>query len=297
MNITILAFSPSGNTTAIANRLKLNLEQKGETVQLLNMTGHPALFSDRDYSRFLREAIAPHDVLCVGGPVYAYHLQYHLLDLLKALPKPGNGWGRYAVPFVTYGGLCSGIALEEAGGVLSESGRTVLAGMKIAASHNMTRAFMEHPINGDLPGDEIVPIIEDLCARILTARSDKMCSDQTDQLKYQPREVAHAANTMFIEKEWHATRYPKVRLHSDACIGCGQCAAVCPVMHLRCDASGKAAQYEASPCIHCFNCVVTCPAKAISLQGDPEKAKMFMANMMKHGNETPGSAMYPALNM
>lgn len=293
MKATILVFSPSGNTAIIGERLQQKLEQKGVTVQKLNITANPQIFIEKDFVRFFRETVAEHDMLCIGGPVYAHHLQYHLHDLLRALPKPGNGWGSYAFPFVTYGGICSGIALEEAGELLRQSGRTVLAGMKVGAVHNMTRAFMEKPINHDLPGKDVDQVLEDAVEKILSVNTGSVLSNQLESLKYQPREVAHKANTVFIEKEWHATRYPKVTIDTKNCTHCGRCVKVCPVAHLGNDLSGNVVQNEASACIHCFNCVVACQVKAVSLQGNPEQARAFMANMMKNGNEFPNSAVYP----
>lgn len=293
MKVTIIVFSPSGNTAGIASLLQQRFERRDVAVQLLNITGNPQFFKEGDIVRFLRENVDEHDLLCIGGPVYAHHLQYHMLDLLRALPKPGNGWGKIAFPFVTYGGICSGIALEEAGELLVQSGRTVLAGMKVAMPHTMTRAFMDQPVNHDLPGDGISQVLDDAIERILATSAETSCLNQAESLKYQSRELVQKANTVFIEKVWHAERYPNVAIDSSACANCGQCARVCPVAHLVADSSGCVEKCRAAACIHCFNCVMTCPVKAISLPGDLEQARAFMTNMMRNGNETPGSAVYP----
>jgi ferredoxin/flavodoxin len=294
MKVTILVFSPSGNTANIAALLQQRLEEGDAIVQLVNVTGNPNLFNAQQHTQFLRDEVAEHDVLCVGAPVYTHHLQYHMHDLLKALPEPGNGWGNYAFLFVTYGGINSGIALEEAGDLLTQSGRTVLGGMKVAAAHHsIIRAFVEHPINLDLPEDNITRVLDVATEKILAVKEENSCRNQAECLKYQPREVAHKANTVFIEKEWHATRYPKVMFDSNACTQCGKCVAVCPVHHLANDSAGTITQKETSPCIHCLNCVASCPAKAISLRGDLERSRAFITNMLKNGTETPGSAIYP----
>lgn len=128
----------------------------------------------------------------------------------------------------------------------------------------------------------------------MVVNTKKPCLNQVESLKYQPREVAHKANTIFIEKEWHASRYPKVVVDMSSCINCGKCRTVCPIIHLVNDSSGNVMQNEASACIHCFNCVITCPAKAISLSGDLEKARAYMTNMIKNSNERPQSAVYPS---
>ena len=71
-----------------------------------NELGHSLLGGD------VKE-VSEHDILFIGSSVYAHHLQYHVKDLIKKLPQPVHGWGKIAVPFVTYGGISSGIALEE----------------------------------------------------------------------------------------------------------------------------------------------------------------------------------------
>ena len=193
------------------------------------------------------------------------------------------------MPFVTYGGICSGIALEEAGELLEQSGRKVLAGMKVAAAHNMTRAFMGRAINQELPGEGLNPVLDAVVEKIIAIDTEPSCPDQLESLRYQPREVAAQANAV-AEKIWHEARYPKVTIDANDCIRCGKCVTVCPVTYLEKDSSGCIIQDPTSACIHCFNCVITCPVKAVKLQGDPERAKVFMANMMKNGNETPGTA-------
>ena len=294
MNVTMLVFSPSGNTANIATLFQQRLEDRGIAVQTVHATGAPDVFNARQHAQFLHNNVEEHDVLCIGAPVYAHHLQYHMLDLLKALPKPGNGWGNYAFPFVTYGGISSGVALEEAGNLLTQSGRTVIGGMKVAAPHNfITRAFRERPIKLDVSEEGIPQVLEEAVEKILTIMEENACRNQAEHLKYQPREVAHKANTMFVEKEWHAARYPNVIVDSLACTQCGTCVNVCPVSHFRKDPAGSIIQDKDSACIHCFNCVASCPVNAISLRGDLEKARAFISNMLKAGNEAPGSAVYP----
>jgi hypothetical protein len=71
---------------------------------------------------------------------------------------------------VTYGSISSGIALEEAGKLLNSSGRMVIAGMKLASSHKMTRAFMEKEFSADISQDPMLAAVKGLVDRIASFR-------------------------------------------------------------------------------------------------------------------------------
>ncbi len=294
MNAAILFFSPSGNTRGVAERIRGELLSRGWECNLTDVTGRVRTFREPGGMEKLRKELGPHDVLLVGGPVYANHLHYTVLDLIGSLPLPEPGSGTFAVPFVTYGGVSSGIALREAGGALSRRGRTVVAGMKVAASHRMTRAFLDRELNLDIPLEPAAAAVRDL-------------GDLLGRLPYLPRprsvlrslscngpEAWFKATFVFREKKWHARRYPRIEVNADACRKCGLCGSRCPVGHL--DAGRDGVPRETSEaCIHCMNCAVECPAGAIRLVGDLEKGKAFIAHMIEHhaNRERPATAVYP----
>lgn len=294
MKAAIIIFSPSGNTAKIGEQLKASLQQNGVVVQIVNITGTEKYFSSLDKTLFLHETIKEHDVLFVGSPVYAHHLQYHVRDLLASLPKPGNGWGKIAIPFVTYGGLNSGIALEEAGKLLKKSGRQVLAGLKVSCSHCMIRAFMEEEFNKDQPMDKTIAIIDKFVG-FMTSIDLNSVKDYSKYLRYQSRKAYVKANLIFNEKIWHEKRYPKMSINAAQCIKCGKCVKVCPVCHLKQESAKTIMENPHSKCIHCFNCILVCPKKAVSPVGELTKARTFMGKMIKMGKEDPDTCLYPSI--
>jgi len=167
MKVSIIVFSPSGNTAGVAESLKGHLTAGGAEARIVDVAAYPEILLRKDYTS-LNDMLGEYDVLCVGGPVYAHHLQYHAADLIGALPPPADGRGRLAFPFVTYGGICSGIALEEAAALLKATGRTVVGGLKVAAPHRMTTVFMGKALNGDQPDDAGRAAIE-AAARTMSA--------------------------------------------------------------------------------------------------------------------------------
>ncbi len=296
MKITIIQFSPSGNSKVVTQDIIAMLESKHHEVNLLDITGDAAFFNRNNLQEYLAQRVTPHDVLLVGGPVYAHHMQYHVLDLIKSLPKPNDAWGKLAIPYVTYGGISSGVALKESRKFLRETGRIVPLAMKIVAPHRMTRAFMPEEFNSDKLKGEQLKDIEELVNRIGLLNPEGKVNDAGRSLHYNGIVTTLLAKTVFIEKTWHEKRYPRVVVNPAICTGCGKCVRLCPVAHLK--KEGESVVTSASSgCIHCLNCVVNCPSKAVSLQGDLEKGRAFMSNMIaKKGNkETPGSAVYPIL--
>lgn len=55
-----------------------------------------------------------------------------------------------------------------------------------------------------------------------------------------------------------------LRLHQDACVGCGQCEQVCPhgVFHIH---NRKARVVDLDGCMECGACATNCPADAIQV--------------------------------
>lgn len=295
MKVAIIVFSPSGNTNHVGELLKVSLEQNSISVQLLNIARNEKYFLTKNKQGFLKETVKEHDILFIGSPVYAHHLQYHVKELIKNLPQPVDGWGKISVPFVTYGGISSGIALDEAGKLLKKSGRKVLSSIKVSSSHHMTKAFMEEEYNKDQPEDKVISTIEKLINHIKSADLNSL-KDCSKHLKYQSLKTYLMANLIFKEKVWHEKRYPKVVINEDTCIKCGKCVTLCPVCHLKISNDKSLIKNTNTQCIHCFNCIFECSQKAIYLVGNLQRAKSSMESMIKKGKEDPNTCLYPNID-
>jgi ferredoxin/flavodoxin len=298
MKVAIIVFSPTGNTLKVGTMLEKSLQDKKNDVQLIDIT-RSTLFKEENIENYL-ETVQEHDILCIGSPVYAHHLHYNVKNIIASLPQPGNGWGRRAVPFVTYGGINSGIALQEAAQLLKRSGRIVVSGMKINSFHCMTKLKkISMKINEGMPGDEALPFIEDLAER-LTRLEEAPASNDKDislKLRYQRWQVKAKAHLIFREKFWQRHLYPRLLFDYSRCTRCGKCATVCPVQRIAINEHGPEIPEGNPDCIHCTSCIASCPADAIDFDADWEKWEALLSKAAAgHGpipsNESPKSAVY-----
>ena len=301
MLVAIVVFSPTGNTLKIGKMLEENLLKKNVKVQLVDITRNKALFGDRNYKSYLKELVQKHDLLCIGSPVYAHHLHYNVKKIIKSLPKPGNGWGRLAIPFVTYGRINSGIALSEAAKLLKKSGRINVAGMKVNSCHCFTKMKeVKIKINVGMPGKEAIPLIEELVDRIIKLKkiNNNKYIDISKKLSYQSRKGKIKANLIFKEKFFQRYIYPKLIFDLDKCRKCGKCIKVCPVQCIEMTKNGPMISKDKLPCIHCSSCILNCKFDAISFDANWEKWNKIIAKAARGlgplpSNEVPKSAVYP----
>lgn len=299
LKVAILVFSPSGSTLTVGKMLESALAERGVSVQLIDITRNWKFVGAADMNRVLKEAVKPHDIVCIGGPVYSKHLHYTVQNLMKALPKTLNGWGRAAIPFVTWGGISSGVALHEAAELIKAGGRTVVAGMKIEASHSLSLRFPK-PINPGMPGKEAVPVIEDLADRIASFQTGNSLDikNVAGTLNYQGIKEKIKAHLLFREKTAHRHGFPHVVYDHDLCTQCGTCVKGCPVQRLELTDSGPAVGPGALECIHCAQCFHQCPSDAVSFDLTKGQLEQFITRGAEGKGllanpEMPKSGVYP----
>ena len=185
--------------------------------------------------------------------------------------------------------------------MLRKSGREPAFAMKIDAYHCYGKIFPTD-VNVGMPGDEAIPFVEDLSARIMSLEVQQGAerSDVTRDLRYLSFVDRAKAKVLIRERLFQRRIYPGLRFDTDKCVQCGKCADVCPVLHIDMTERGPSFPKSAPQCIHCGSCIAACPSDAIAFKTNMERwgnliHKALSGNSVLASNESPKSCVYPHL--
>ena len=250
--VLIAYFSPAGSTQHVAGIIKNKFQALGTDVWMLDLG--ECRDGAREISQRIKEAKG-NCCLFIGSPVYVSHAVPRVMDCIAGLRE---NTGAFAVPFVTWGGVCSGISLFEMGKALFNKGITVLGAAKILALHSLMWP-LENPLGKGHPDSNDDRMVEDLVNHIYhKLHSATPKGIQLADLAYQSKE--NHAEMENISLEAAKALMPKREIDTMLCTQCQICEEVCPV-----DAIALTPYPEfGHGCIFCFSCMKQCPEKAIN---------------------------------
>jgi ferredoxin/flavodoxin len=291
MKVCIIVFSPSGHTWQVSEKMKNYMIEKGMEVQLLDVTRKKEINRENWLREYLEREVKQHDLLCIGGPVYAGHIESNVKKIINCLPCVNSKCGNYAIPFVTYGGLHSSIALSEVGELLYKSGRKNLLGMKISSFHTLTPTLKKQ-INIGRPNEEDDKVILNLVNRISSLiDSSETIVDVRKAFSYAPLIEKIAFN--LLSQDFFHKNYKDVMVDNDICTGCGKCVSGCPVNMLELINEKAAVTDNSHKCILCAECYHNCPVNAVKYPYLSAVKKRLENNIHL---ELPQSEVYPVLS-
>lgn len=253
-NALIVYASPGGSTRHVARAIEDRLKELGGDVAVLDLgRGEDA---SAVHERLSSAAGDP--LLFVGSPVYAGHAVPPIMDFLTKIPENS---GVAAFPFVTWGGVSSGVALWEMGKALTAKGYHLAGAAKVLAVHTLMWQEDE-PLGEGHPDPEEDEMMRNL-AEAVYAKTVGEDDIPLDALDYQPPPVKEEMLKSSLKKS--EEKLPNRKVDEDLCTECGICADVCPT-----DAIAFTPFPEFGPsCILCFNCVRECPEEAIKADMSP----------------------------
>ena len=234
-------FSPTGGTEkAVRTTAQVVAEKLNLPLEIYDFT----LPQGREKDAVFGEG----DLVVCGTPVIAGRVPNVLLPYLTEKVK-GNG--AYAVPVVSFGNRNYDDALIELRNILEQDGFRTVAGGAFVSEHSFSKTLA-----AGRPDAKDLASMQEFGAKIaekLTSGWEytapayvKGCDPIRPYFKPQDRHGAH----IDIRKV-----KPKV---SDACVGCGHCAEVCPMGSI----SRENIREYIGICIKCCACVKKCPVGA-----------------------------------
>ena len=246
--VFIVYFSPAGSTRHVARIMERRFKEWGIEPSLYDLAKNSGL------SQVISEQIRGDSCLIVGSPVYVSHAAPPVMQFLAELTPVTTA---SAVPYVTWGGASSGIALFEMARELGKKGFEILGAAKVMAVHCLMWQ-LENPLGEGHPNSEDERIVE----KLVDEMNRKMQSHSTkgidlSDLAYQEEEIHAEMEKMSLEIA--KAHMPVREVEQELCNQCELCAEVCPTASVVLDpypVFGKS-------CIYCFSCMRNCPEGAI----------------------------------
>ena len=251
--VFIVYFSPAGSTRHVAEVIEKRFLTLGAEVSSFNLaecSGDVAMTISRQM-----EDSEGKSCLFIGSPVYVSHAVPMVMDCIAGLKE---NTGAFAVPFITWGGACSGISLYEMGKELINKEFTLLGAAKILALHSLMWQ-LEDPLGKGHPDADDDRMVEEFVDHI----NQKLYEDNPKAIKlsdlaYQSEENHKEMETISLQAA--KAHMPKRTIDTELCNQCQVCSDVCPA-----DAVTFTPYPEfGDDCVFCFNCMKRCPEEAIN---------------------------------
>ena len=246
--------SPSGRTRQVAGAIEGALRARGCEVQTLDLGGEGRGVEPAEWVSGAGGPVC----VWVGSPVYAQHPVPPVLHFIEGLPVVSRG---YAVPFVTWGTVCSGLALWDLGCGLSARGYGLVGAAAVPAMH-CTFWNSAEPLGAGRPHAADLVQVESLVTAVLGKLEDGGPLLEPEILDYQPPETRALAEAASLARA--KARMPPRRAIEERCTQCSACEAACPVGAVTLDPY----PVFGTTCVLCNECVRACPEDAIPFDAE-----------------------------
>ena len=277
----MIVFSPYQNSKIIGKKLEQIMLENNIEVEFIDITRKKEIWADKQYQQFFN-GVSQHDVLCLGGPVYAHKLPRNFLDFISHIPYPDKSiFGKYVVTFVTYGGVSSGMALYDASQILLKQKRTNIMGLKINSSHSLSQ-FITKSLTKEKSENEINGLLDGFVKRLVRLDLAKQ-KDVSESFNYQ--------NNYVKPKE---PSFAEIKIIERNCKSCERCISICPVQRIQ---SEDKVTFNETHCIYCGQCFFNCTHNAIDWNIDSFKPFLERVAELQQPlkEEEPYSSIYPIM--
>ena len=251
--VFIVYFSPAGSTRHVAEVIEKQFLVIGAEVSSFDLSE-----CSSDIALTISQQIqASGDKSCllIGSPVYVSHAVPLVMECIAELKENADA---FAVPFVTWGGACSGISLYEMGKELINKRLTLLGAAKILALHSLM-SQLEEPLGKGHPDADDDRMVEELVDYVnQKLQEDNPKGIKLSDLAYQTKENHKEMEKVGLQAA--KAHMPERTIDAELCNQCQVCSDVCPA---------DAVTFTPYPefgdgCVFCFNCLKKCPEQAIN---------------------------------
>ena len=265
----IVFFSPAGTTRRVALHIEHCLAECGITARLVDL-GLPAGGPVQAGGLGLDGPCC----LWIGSPVYCDHALPLVAEWIEGLKPSARGW---AVPFVTWGGVTSGLALPELADLLQARGFQTVGAAKVLAEHSSLWAAAE-PLGAGRPDAADLAQVRELVAAVVANLAQAAPAPlDLRRLDYLSPSLRTEAASKSLAKA--KSMMPAPRAVETRCTQCGECVAACPVVAITLDPYPVMAEH----CVRCQQCVRICPEGAFP--HDPAATATRIAAMAAASDE------------
>lgn len=245
----IAYLSPAGTTKLVAETIVYHLQQRRIDGQMLDLAKVEAPFVE----------LQSPCCLWIGSPVYVDHSLPQVSEFISKLPE---GTNHYAVPFVTWGAVCSGVALLEMSQLLTERGWQTLAAAKVLALHS-SMWKSQRPLGEDRPNADdlahIALLVDGVLAKLATHSPQPLAESVLHYLTPE-QEQQSWQKSLAQAKQMLGDHQPDIH----RCKSCGTCVTVCPIAAIEWETK---IPFITERCIRCHQCTRLCPCLALSWDG------------------------------
>ena len=278
-NVFVVYFSPAGSTRHVAEVIEKQFQMLGAEVFSFDLAECNSDIAAK-ISRQM-ETSEGRSCLFIGSPVYASHAVQPVMECIAGLKENPDV---FAIPFVTWGGACSGISLYEMGKELISKKFTLLGAAKILAVHSLMWQ-LEDPLGKGHPDVDDDCMVEELVAHV----NQKINENKPEGIKLTDLAYQTIENHKEMEKtslQIVKAHLPKRTIDTRMCNQCEVCSEVCPL-----DAVAFTPYPEFDEeCVFCFSCMKKCPEQAIT--ADMSAIWQRIRDRAAFFSEHPGSKIF-----
>jgi ferredoxin/flavodoxin len=275
--VFIVFFSANGATRLVADTIHEGFNKKDTAVSLHRL----GILTDTDKLNADLRSAGARACLFIGSPVYRDGAVPAVMAFLEELPAVK---GAAAVPFVTWGKACSGLALWQMGHALTDKGFTLAGAAKVLAEHSLMWR-VKNPPGESHPDEEdlrrLLVMVDELCERF---QSDRQRSIALEQLEYWPEGESDQIKKK-ISAPWMIV--PKT-VDQNACTQCGICEQECPVGSIT---LGPFPEFDRT-CCDCFTCIRLCPEDAIEPKISMDQIESLVWERVNSIDERPRTQIF-----